>query len=220
MNYEKFNDAMCRLRQAEEDLNKVLQDVYLAIYEGETLNKEEIIDSKIGNFTSHMTGMNTQIDAKLKKLQEKEEQQADLQAKIDEAYNKGLQDLYDALHIFSEPVPEMREIFDSVYIEKIILKYSPKEIIDKVNQWKAKKDKEDKELHVGDEIEYMYPGREPEKCIVINLENGIENEKIIWTIGLDLSQLSWFSSNCYWGETYRKTGKHYDSIPLKKEENK
>jgi len=32
MNYEKFNDAMCRLRQAEEDLNKALQDVYVAIH--------------------------------------------------------------------------------------------------------------------------------------------------------------------------------------------
>ena len=41
MNYEKFNDAMCRLRQTEEDLNKALRDVYLAIYEGETLNKKE-----------------------------------------------------------------------------------------------------------------------------------------------------------------------------------
>lgn len=41
MNYEKFNDAMCKLRQAEEDLHKALQDVYLAIYEGETLNKKE-----------------------------------------------------------------------------------------------------------------------------------------------------------------------------------
>lgn len=32
MNYEKFNDAMCRLRQAEEDLHKALQDVYVAIH--------------------------------------------------------------------------------------------------------------------------------------------------------------------------------------------
>ena len=32
MNYEKFNDAMVRLRQAEEDLNKALRDVYVAIY--------------------------------------------------------------------------------------------------------------------------------------------------------------------------------------------
>ncbi len=33
MNYEKFNDAMCRLRQAEEDLNKALKDAYTAINE-------------------------------------------------------------------------------------------------------------------------------------------------------------------------------------------
>lgn len=31
MDYEKFNDAMCRLRQAEEDLNKALRDVYAII---------------------------------------------------------------------------------------------------------------------------------------------------------------------------------------------
>ena len=132
MNYEKFNDAMCRLRQAEEDLNKALRDVYLAIYEGETLNKEEIIDKTLARIT---------------------------------------------------------------------------------------KRKESQELHVGDEIEYTYPGREPEKCIVIGLDNGIGSEKIIWTIGSDLSSgPSWFSSECYFGETYRKTGKHYDSIPLPKED--
>lgn len=35
MNYEKFNDAMCRLRQAEEDFNKALRDVYTAINEAD-----------------------------------------------------------------------------------------------------------------------------------------------------------------------------------------
>ena len=33
MNYEKFNDAMCRLRQAEEDFNTALRDAYTAINE-------------------------------------------------------------------------------------------------------------------------------------------------------------------------------------------
>lgn len=183
MTQEKFNDAMVRLRQAEEDLNKALQDIAIVI------NETERKDSS-----------------------------TELQEQIDEAYNKGLQDLYDALCIFSEPVPEMREIFDSVYIEKIILKYSPKEIIDKVNQWKAEKDKKEQELHIGDEIEYTYPGRKPEKCIVVSLENGIGKEKIIWTIDLESLRLSWFSSNCYWDDTYHKTGKHYDSISLNKEE--
>ena len=31
MNYELFNDAMCRLRQAEENMNVALRDVYVAI---------------------------------------------------------------------------------------------------------------------------------------------------------------------------------------------
>ena len=32
MDYTKFNDAMCRLRQAEEDLNRALRDIYVAIH--------------------------------------------------------------------------------------------------------------------------------------------------------------------------------------------
>ena len=44
MNYEKFNDAMCRLRQAEEDLHKALRDVYTAINESDTkANLEETV---------------------------------------------------------------------------------------------------------------------------------------------------------------------------------
>lgn len=181
-------------------------------------NEWRELRSKLGDLICHIDGMNESIESKMKKLQEKEERQVDLQAQIDEAYDKGLQDLYDALRIFSEPVPEMREIFDSVYIEKIILKYSPKEIIDKVNQWKAKKEQKDQELHVGDEIEYTCPGRKPEKRIVIGLYDGIADEKIIWTISSDLSSgCSWFSSECTFGDSYCKTGKHYDAIPFPKE---
>ena len=162
--------------------------------------------SKIGNFTSHMNGMNAQIDAKLKKLQENEEQQADLQAKIDEAYNKGMQDLYDALRIFSEPVPRMREIFGSVYMEKIILEYSPKEIIDKVNQWKAEKEKEEQEFHVGDEVAV-------DKLIGIIIDIDDDNNNIVWvtyrstpvTRGLDFCWA--YRAKC------KKTGRHFDSIP-------
>ena len=47
MNYEKFNDAMCRLRQAEEDFNTALQDASAAINEalsqGEICVGDEII---------------------------------------------------------------------------------------------------------------------------------------------------------------------------------
>ena len=172
MNKEEFNNAMCRLRQAEEDLNKALRDVAVAANE----------------------------------------------AQIDEAYNKGLQDLYDACCILAKPVPDIRTVFGSSIMDKIILNYSPQEIVDKVNRWKAKKEQEEQELHVGDEIEYTYPGRKPEKRIVIGLYSGIADEKIIWTISSDLSSgCSWFSSECTFGDSYRKTGKRYDAIPFPKE---
>lgn len=35
MDYTKFNDAMCRLRQAEEALNIALRDIYVAINEAD-----------------------------------------------------------------------------------------------------------------------------------------------------------------------------------------
>lgn len=164
--------------------------------------------SKIGNFTSHMNSTNEQIDARLKKLQEKEEQQADLQTKIDEAYNKGMQDLYDALCIFSEPVPEMRLIFGSVYIEKFILKYSPKEIIDKVSQWKAKEEQKEQELRVGYEviIDNGIVG------IIIDVDD--DNNGIVWVTyritpkarGLDFCWA--YRAKC------KKTGRHFGSIPF------
>ena len=52
MNHEKFNDAMCRLRQAEEMLNMALRDIYIDISEsekqpmyGEMIEDKEIYDT-------------------------------------------------------------------------------------------------------------------------------------------------------------------------------
>lgn len=113
---------------------------------------------------------------------------------------------------------DLKDAFGVCSVCNIILGFTPEEIIDKTLEWKNKRNEsQDQELHIGDEIEYMYPGREPEKCIVIGLVNGIGDEKIIWTIGLDLFQRTWFSSASYYGDSYHKTGKHYDSIPFPKE---
>jgi len=124
---------------------------------------------KIGNFISNMYGEKCRIDAKLKELQEKEEQQADLQTKIDEAYSKGMLDLYNAIYTLIMPsvrlchlkipsmrISEMRKIFGTGYLDEIIVNNTPEEIIDKVNQWKAEKDKGEQELHIGDEIICTY----------------------------------------------------------------
>lgn len=185
-------------------------------------NEWRELRSKLGDLICHIDGMNESIESKMKKLQEKEEQQADLQAKIDEAYNKGLKDLYEALRVIAAEdgmsTSDLKDAFGVCSVCNIILGFTPEEIIDKTLEWKNKRNEsQDQELHIGDEIEYIYPGREPEKCIVIGLVNGIGDEKIIWTIGLDLFQRTWFSSASYYGDSYHKTGKHYDAIPFPKE---
>lgn len=171
--------------------------------------------SKLGDLICHIDGMNESIESKMKKLQEKEEEQADLQALIDEAYNKGIQDLYGAIRcLFAPcgrvplmPVSDMRKLFGSVYAEKIIINKSPEEIIDKVNKWKAEKDKEEQELHVGDEV------TTGNGTIGIVIDVG-DNNGIVWITyrvvpearGLDFCWVS--KIKC------KKTGRHFDSIPF------
>lgn len=75
------------------------------------------------------------------------------------------------------------------------------------------------ELCIGDEIEYIKYGKTSEKRIVIRIDNREGDEKIIWTIGLDRFDQYGTSTNDP-TEKYRKTGKHYTSIPIPKGENK
>jgi len=212
MTQEKFNDTMVRLRQAEENFNKALQDIQTVFneYEKELVEKKEQARWEPWSFD------NVVKETKAQKLQEK-----------DDDYYKGLKDMHEALRLIATngsdggmSISELKDAFGMSSVLDIILGCPSEEIMDKVLAWNTKrKASQDQELRVGDEIEYMYPGRKPEKCIVVNLENGIGKEKIIWTIDLESFRLSWFSSNCYWDDTYHKTGKHYDSIPLKKEES-
>lgn len=191
-------------------------------------NEWRELRSKLGDLICHIDGMNESIESKMKKLQEKEERQAELQAQIDEAYNKGLQDLYDAIYTLmmpsirlcrlkvpSMPISEMRKIFGTTYLDTIIVDNTPEEIIDKVNRWKAEKDKEEQELHVGDEV--ITDGG----IIGIVTDVGDDND-VVWVTyrltpaarGFDFCWAN--SAKC------KKTGRHFDSIPfdynLEKEE--
>ena len=162
--------------------------------------------SKIGNFTSHMNSTNAQIDARLKKLQEKEEQQADLQEQIEKAYNKGLEDARNAMLQLYEN-ENWKEIFGSYYNYNILENHSMAEIIEKVNQLKAEKDKEEQEFHVGDEI----------VCIS---EYSLDYNKSFIYLGRDKYHMKMFDLYKMRAEftnnfvDYRKTGKHYDAIPI------
>lgn len=177
---------------------------------------------KIENFTCRMDSTNTQIDAKLKKLQEKEERQLDLQAQIDAAYNKGLKDMHEAIRLIAKDesdggmsVFELKDAFGTRSVFDIILGFTPEEIIDKTLAWITKR-KESQELHVGDEI------------LVIDSDPGLNGRTFVIYEITDSSYYviepltlykDGFFKNAYIKNQIKKTGKHYDSIPLSKEEH-
>ena len=175
-------------------------------------NEWKELRHKIGIFICRMEEMNVYVDAKLK------EQQVDLQAQIDEAYNKGLEDARNAaLQLYENE--NWYEIFGSFYNFNILKNHSMAEIIEKENQLKAEKEKQAKEqeLHVGDEI------------LVINSDTKLNNRTFViyeiddyhyYVIEPITFYKDGFYKSAYDKKQLKKTGKHYDSIPLSKEENK
>lgn len=178
---------------------------------------------KIGNLISRINNENYQINVKLKELQEKEEREAELQAQIDEAYNKGLKDLHEAFRIIAADdgmtTSDLKDTFGICSVCNIILGFTPKEIIDKVNQWKAEKDKEEQDFHIGDEVSI------DNGLIGIIIDADNNNNGTVWVAyritpearGLDFCWA--YRVKC------KKTGRHFDSIPFdynpeKEEENK
>ena len=177
MNYEKFNDAMCELKQAEENLNKALQNVAVAINETERKPQK-------------------------------------FQKNNDEEYRKGLKDMHEALRIIAAEdemsVFDLNDTFGTCSICDIILGFTPKEIIDKVLEWKNKrKESQNLELRIGDEMEnVVYPEYKNRKFIIYKID--LPYIRVIEPITYD--KLTFYK------KSLKKTGKHYDSIPLKKEE--
>ena len=116
----------------------------------------------------------------------------------EEALNKAFQNVYDVITKDSTDKVR-RDMFDAtVYASLVTLR--------------ANKEKSDT-LCIGDEIEYIKYGKSSEKRIVIRIDDREGDEKIIWTIGLDRFD-QYGTSTKDPTEKYRKTGKHYDSIPL------
>ena len=173
---------------------------------------------QIGNLISHINSENYQINVKLKELQEKEERQVDLQAQIDEAYNKGIQDLYDAIYALmlpsvrechlkvpSIPIPELRKIFGTSHSDTIIVENTPEEIINKVNQWKAEKEQKEQEFHVGDEVTIN------DSSVGIITSFG---EDVVWITYRLTSKARGFDYRWVKKDNCKKTGRHFDSIPF------
>jgi len=137
-----------------------------------------------------------------------------LKAKDNEAYNKGLKDMRESMIYLYEHSEALYTLFKTGMMYYVLDEYDPQEIIEKVNQWKAEKDKEEQELHIGDEIMVInYDGESNNRTFVI-YEIDDYHYYVIEPITF---YKDGFYKSAYEKNQLKKTGKHYDSIPLSKE---
>lgn len=162
------------------------------------------------------------IDSKMQSIEAEEKR---IQEKRDESYNRGLNDMVQAVIAFTGPVEEgcmtptdMKNYVGCTSVSDALNIMSLKEFIEKCNKWKtdkeAKEKAEQEELHVGDEVTLStITGSDCFTYIV--LYRIYENEDLF-----KLIEPTTLLTYTYSAKSLIKTGKHYDSIPLVKEENK
>ena len=134
------------------------------------------------------------------------------------AYERGAEDmrkanrmLYEASTIGLTP-QKMEELFGTYYIPSILDRCSAIRIIESLNSWRKEKEQYFK---VGDEVECIdsYYANYKEKYVVVEVFE-YNNQKAIRLINLRNVTLH----ETTYPEGYRKTGKHYDAIPIPKED--
>jgi hypothetical protein len=168
---------------------------------------------KLGDLICHIDGKVASLEALEKKIQEKK----------DESYLSGLEDMKNAISTLTRSIDtggmsiqDLDEVFRMPSCNLIIEKYTAKEIIDKVNEWKADKNKQKDQLRVGDEVMIAVHNLPSygETRIVTRIDRTRHSTQLIFVFNRNDGLTTWFSPDCL-----QKTGKHYDYILLPKEEN-
>ena len=172
--------------------------------------------SKLGNLICRVDGKVASLEELEKKIQEKK----------DDSYLNGLEDMYNVFSMMLKPIEtggmsirNLNEVFGTASYGLIIEKYTAKEIIDKVNEWEADKNEQEKQkdqLRVGDEVViadqnlFSYGGTR----IVTRIEHPPHCTQKIFVFNRNDGLTTLISPDCL-----KKTGNHYDYILLPKEEN-
>lgn len=176
------------------------------------------IRPSLGNLICHIDGKLESLEAEEKRISERR----------DESYWQGVQDFYEAIKVFAVgiynggmSIQEIREYFDAPYISDILSigdilsKYDPKTIMEKVNEWKADKNRAEEEFRVGDEVIIgMSPVSAPNellKGIVININ---DNELLGVRIPDSKTECPGYNIRWTYKKNARKTGQHFDGIPF------
>lgn len=143
------------------------------------------------------------------------------------AYKLGAEDMREAICTLYDAINDnmtcstMKELFSTTYIENIVKGNDAIDIITKIKHWKELKKQieelNDFDFKVGDEIICANPcyTNYGKKYVVV--ETSFNDEKNKYMRMVSLSTL--MSSDTLHIDFYRKTGKHYDSIPIPKGEN-
>lgn len=144
------------------------------------------------------------------------------------AYKLGAEDMREAIRTLYNAINDdmtcstMKELFSTIYIRNIVEDNAAIDIITKIKHWKEVKKQieelNDFDFKVGDEIICVNPcyTNYGKKYVVV--ETLFNDEKNKYMRMVSLSTL--MSSDTLHIDFYRKTGKHYDSIPIPKGENK
>ena len=139
------------------------------------------------------------------------------------AYKLGAEDMREAICTLYTAINDnatrntMKELFSTIFIQNIVEGNDAIDIITKIKHWKKEKQEEVK-FEIGDEIECVNPyyTNYGKKYVVV--ETAITGEKQDYIRMISLSTL--MCSDTLHKDFYRKTGKHYDSIPIPKGEDK
>lgn len=167
----------------------------------EITDKWKNLRRDMGNFICAVDGKIEKIDAEEKRMKDKR----------DESYLEGTEDMRKAVNMLYDASAvglssqKMEELFGTVYIQSILSRFSAIYII---NALKLFLEEKEQEFKIGDEIEIEDPTirSNSEKRIIIGV--GVNGIHIIdpATFGI-----TWIEK-----EHAKKTGKHYDAVPLLK----
>ena len=163
---------------------------------------------KLGDLICHIDGKVASLEALEKKIQEKK----------DESYLSGLEDMKNAFSTMMKPietggmsVQDLVKVFRRPSCNLIIEKYTAKEIIDKVNEWKNDKSEQEIQFQVGDEVVvvdqnlFSYGTTQ----IITRIDRPLNSTQQIFVFNKSTGLITRLSPDCL-----RKTGDHYDYITL------
>lgn len=160
------------------------------------------ITDKWKKLRQEMGNLICDVDGKTEKLEAEEKR---MENKRNESYLKGAEDMKNALCILHDS----GQIFNTAYECNLLKCVSAANIIKKAEELKEEQEKlKEATFDVGDEIECVNPlnMQYGTKCVVLRVR---EEMKLF-----DLSKHTIYYTNNF--VDYRKTGKHYNAIPIPK----